>query len=61
MVGKQIEYGNFNPEIKVQHTHEGSIGNLCNDKIAEKFTRNYSEFDKVKVDKIKSELIGLSR
>lgn len=58
LVGKQIEDGNFNPETKVQHTHEGSIGNLCNDKIAEKFARNYTEFDKVKVDKIKSELLG---
>jgi argininosuccinate lyase len=58
IVGKQIEDGDFSPEIKVQHTHEGSIGNLCNDKIAEKFTRNYSEFDKVKIDKIKYELLG---
>jgi len=58
IVGKQIDDGNFNPEIKVQHTHEGSIGNLCNDKIAEKFARNYSEFHKGKIDKIKSELLG---
>lgn len=58
MVGKQIEDGNFNPEIKVQHTHEGSIGNLCNDKIAKKFERNYSEFDKEKVEKMKSDLLG---
>lgn len=33
-VGKQIEDGIFNPEKKVDHTHEGSIGNLCLDKIA---------------------------
>ena len=33
-VGKQIEDGVFNPEKKVDHTHEGSIGNLCLDKIA---------------------------
>ena len=58
LVGKQIEEGNFNPEIKVQHTHEGSIGNLCNDKIAEKFARNYSGFDKVKVDAVKAKLLG---
>jgi argininosuccinate lyase len=61
MVGKQIEDGTFNPENQVNHTHEGSIGNLCNDKIAEKFDRNYSEFDNAKVDKIKSELLGLSK
>ena len=57
IVGKQIEDRNFNPEIKVQHTHEGSIGNLCNDKIAEKFALIYSEFDKVKVDIVKAELL----
>ena len=61
LVGKQIEEGNFNPEIKVQHTHEGSIGNLCNDKIATKFARNYSEFDKAKVEKVKSELLDFSK
>ena len=36
-VGNQIETGNFNFDYKKQlhHTHEGSIGNLCNDKIVE--------------------------
>ncbi len=33
-VGMQIENGTFNPEKKVHHTHEGSIGNLCLGKIA---------------------------
>jgi len=61
LVGKQIKDGNFKPEIKVRHTHEGSIGNLCNDKIAEKFARNFSEFDKVKVDKVKAQLLALSK
>lgn len=60
LVGKQIEDGNFSQETKVQHTHEGSIGNLCNDKIAEKFARNYSEFDKAKIDKVKTELLRLT-
>lgn len=32
-VGMQIEQGTFVPEKEVNHTHEGSIGNLCNDKI----------------------------
>ncbi|HCE57872.1 MAG TPA: argininosuccinate lyase [Prolixibacteraceae bacterium] len=34
-VGEQINAGNFNPEKQVNHTHEGSIGNLCLDKIQE--------------------------
>lgn len=32
-VGKQIQDGSFQPPTKLKHTHEGSIGNLGNDKI----------------------------
>ncbi|MDR0575474.1 MAG: argininosuccinate lyase [Tannerella sp.] len=32
-VGLEIETGNFTPNKKIRHTHEGSIGNLCNDAI----------------------------
>lgn len=32
-VGLEIENGSFIPNKKVTHTHEGSISNLCNDKI----------------------------
>lgn len=32
-VGLDIEAGNFSPTKEVHHTHEGSIGNLCNDEI----------------------------
>ncbi len=32
-VGLEIEAGNFKPEKTVNHTHEGSIGNLCNEEI----------------------------
>jgi argininosuccinate lyase len=32
-VGKAIESGSFEPSFKLNHTHEGSMGNLCNDKI----------------------------
>lgn len=32
-VGLEIESGDFTPEKTVNHTHEGSIGNLCNDSI----------------------------
>jgi len=40
-VGNQIEKGEFNFDHSkgLHHTHEGSIGNLCNDKIAEEFAR----------------------
>ena len=32
-VGLDIEAGKFTPNKDIHHTHEGSIGNLCNDKI----------------------------
>ena len=32
-VGLDIEAGNFTPCKDIHHTHEGSIGNLCNDRI----------------------------
>ena len=32
-VGLDIEQGCFTPNKNIHHTHEGSIGNLCNDKI----------------------------
>ncbi len=32
-VGLDIESGNFTPDKNIAHTHEGSIGNLCNEQI----------------------------
>ena len=32
-VGMDIQAGNFKPSKEVHHTHEGSIGNLCNEEI----------------------------
>ena len=34
-VGLEIEAGQFKPNKQVAHTHEGSIGNLCNDQITQ--------------------------
>lgn len=34
-VGEDIANGTFEPNYSVAHTHEGSIGNLCNDYIAD--------------------------
>ena len=48
-IGLEIEVGNFVSDKKVNHTHEGSIGNLCNDKIKElkeDIIQNFS-FEKV--------------
>jgi argininosuccinate lyase len=43
-VANKIEKGTFNPAKKIVHTHEGSIGNLCNEKIAEKMNNIYNSF-----------------
>ena len=34
-VGLDIEAGRFTPCKDIHHTHEGSIGNLCNDRIGQ--------------------------
>lgn len=44
-VGIDIENGNFTPVKEVHHTHEGSIGNLCNDKITALYNSTLSEFN----------------
>jgi argininosuccinate lyase len=38
-IGEAIENGDFEPDRELNHTHEGSIGNLCNDEIREKFNK----------------------
>ena len=35
-VGMQVQRGEYKPTKEVKHTHEGSIGNLCNKEIADK-------------------------
>ncbi len=37
-VGMQVQHGEYIPTRTVEHVHEGSIGNLCNDRIREKFS-----------------------
>lgn len=44
-VGKMIEEGTFDANHDIDHTHEGSIGNLCNDEITENFEKVLSRFD----------------
>jgi argininosuccinate lyase len=56
-VGEDIETGNFHPTPNLQHTHEGSIGNLCNDKIKANFETNLSKFNFAAVDSALQKLI----
>ncbi len=39
IVGEEIDEGKFNPAKTVNHTHKGSINNLCLDKIVEKMEK----------------------
>ena len=43
-VGMAVQRGEYVPTRSVEHTHEGSIGNLCNDKIAEKMNKVLEKF-----------------
>ena len=57
IVGQAIENDDFNPETTVNHTHEGSLGNLCNDKIQAKMDKVLNGFEFEKVDKVIEELL----
>ncbi|MGN6181999.1 MAG: argininosuccinate lyase [Mucilaginibacter sp.] len=56
-VGLAIERGEFNPDKKVHHTHEGSIGNLGNEHIEQAFNKILTNFDFAKVEKAVKELV----
>lgn len=49
-VGLAIEKGDFNPPKEVTHTHEGSIGNLNNDKIVANMNTMLQSFNFDKVE-----------
>ncbi|MGX1751735.1 argininosuccinate lyase [Sphingobacterium sp. NPDC055346] len=49
-IGLDIEEGKFQPAKEVNHTHEGSIGNLCNDQIQRMFEEVKADFGFEKVD-----------
>ncbi len=44
-VGLEIEAGKFNAVKEVHHTHEGSIGNLCNNRIKALYDKTLAEFN----------------
>lgn len=47
-LGEEIFSGKFEPYTQVHHTHEGSIGNLCNQEIKQKFEEAYNASTKLK-------------
>lgn len=57
-VGLDIEAGRFKPCKDIHHTHEGSIGNLCNDKICALMDNIISGFTFVKMEQAERKLLG---
>ena len=57
-VGLDIESGNFTPQKQIHHTHEGSIGNLCNDKIEALMQKTIDEFGFFKVEEAIKALVS---
>jgi len=55
-VGLDIEAGKFTPNKDIHHTHEGSIGNLCNDRIQQLMDDVMAGFRFEKMDKAIEEL-----
>lgn len=56
-VGLEIEAGNFVPDKNIHHTHAGSVGNLCNDKIAELMAYTINEFHFERAEQAEQKLL----
>lgn len=56
-VGLEIEAGHFTPDKHIRHTHEGSIGNLCNDQIRQLMSEVVKGFGFEKVEKAQENLL----
>lgn len=57
-VGLDIEAGKFTSDKQVHHTHAGSIGCLCNDKIEELMSQAVAGFGFEKAEKAEKALLG---
>ena len=57
-VGLEIEAGQFTPVKEVHHTHEGSIGNLCNDRIAQLMQKTMEGFHFERMEQAEKTLLG---
>ena len=57
-VGLEIEAGTFTPVKEVHHTHEGSIGNLCNDRITALMQETMDGFHFERMEKAEKKLLG---
>ncbi|GGG79026.1 argininosuccinate lyase [Parapedobacter pyrenivorans] len=60
-IGLAIEAGTFKPQKAVNHTHEGSIGNLCNSEIRQAFGQAVGSFGFDRVHEALSKLLADSQ
>ena len=58
-VGLDIEAGRFTPDKNLHHTHEGSMGNLCNDRIQALMSSVLEGFNFEKVLTAEKQLLAL--
>lgn len=56
-VGMEIEEGTYKADHNIHHTHEGSMGNLCNDRIAEFMKGVYDGFGFSRAEEAEKELL----
>ena len=56
-VGLDIEAGKFQPRKEVHHTHEGSVGNLCNAQIAALMEEVWSGFNFGRMEEAEKKLL----
>ena len=56
-VGLDIEAGRFKPVKNIRHTHEGSIGNLCNDRIEALMNETLAQFGFERVRQAEEQLL----
>lgn len=56
-VGLEIEAGTFHADKHIRHTHEGSIGNLCNDRIQALMEQTLAGFHFERVEQAESKLL----
>lgn len=57
-VGLEIEAGTFKADKNIHHTHEGSIGNLCNDRIKSLMDENLRGFHFERVEEAEKKLLA---
>ena len=58
-IGLDIEAGNFSYDPNIQHTHEGSIGNLCTDQIRKQMQKVINSFPFASVHSAINKLLSL--